>query len=276
MVCILGMGDCGTTQTVENVFNMKSLTQKIFKQSTTNIQTCDASGVNIQEMKIMIGTSHKGCPITAGQTIKSSVECEGEFKPENIVDMKDEIANDLKQAAAQDIETKGDMFQTAKVQSDVSTKVDQEIQNIVDTQITTENVNTVAASSVNIQSGELTIVNCYDEVDFSQNITAQVTAKAITQTLTKSIMDSTVLNGIVGELETSSVTKGGGLGGVFESIGTMFSNMFGGGGMYVSMSSSSFLCVLVAGIVTLGMSDAGQNAIRTGANAGAKSVGGGF
>ena len=276
MVCILGMGDCGTTQTVENVFNMKSLTQKIFKQSTTNIQTCDASGVNIQEMKIIVGTSHPGCPITAGQSIKSSVECEGEFKPENIVDMKDEIANDLKQAAAQDIETKGDMFQTAKVQSDVSTKVDQEIQNIVDTTITTENVNTVAASSVNIQSGELTIVNCYDEVDFSQNITAQVTAKAITQTLTKSIMDSTVLNGIVTELETSSVTKGGGLGGVFESIGTMIGNMFGGGGMYVSMASSSFLCVVIAGFVMIAMSDAGQNAIRTGANAGAKSVGGGF
>ena len=72
-------------------------------------------------------------------------------------------------------------------------------------------------------------------------------------------------------------TKGGGLGGVFESIGTMFSNMFGGGGMYVSMASSSFLCVLVAGYCgMLAMSDAGQNAIRTGANAGAKSVGGGF
>ena len=269
MVCILGMGDCGTTQTVENVFKMKSLTQKIFKQSTTNIQTCDASGVNIQEMKIMIGTSHKGCPITAGQSIKSSVECEGEFKPENIVDMKDEIANDLKQAAVQDIETKGDMFQTAKVQSDVSTKVEQEIQNIVDTQITTENVNTVAATSVNIQSGELTIVNCYDEVDFSQNITAQVTAKAITNTITKSIMDSTVLNGIVGELEISSSTKGGGLGGVFESIGTMFSNMFGGGGMYVSMASSSFLCVVIAGFVMIALSDAGQNAIKTGANSAA-------
>ena len=272
MVCILGMGDCGTTQTVENVFNMKSLTQKIFKQSTTNVQSCDASGVNIQEMKIIVGTAHKGCPITAGQTIKSSVECEGEFKPENIVDMKDEIANDLKQAAAQDIETKGDMFQTAKVQSDVSTKVDQEIQNIVDTTITTENVNTVAASSVNIQSGELTIVNCYDEVDFSQNITAQVTAKAVTNTITKAIMDSTVLNGIVTELETTSSTKGGGLGGVFESIGTMFSNMFGGGGMYVSMASSSFLCVVIAGFVMIAMSDAGQNAIRNGSKAASGSM----
>ena len=269
MVCILGMGDCGTTQTVENVFKMKSLTQKIFKQSTTNIQTCDASGINIQEMNIMVGTSHPGCKITAGQTIKSSVECEGEFKPQNIVDMKDEIANDLKQAASQDIETKGDMFQTAKVQSDVSTKVEQEIQNIVDTQITTENVNTVAATSVNIQSGELTIVNCYDEVDFSQNITAQVTAKAITQTLTKAIMDSTVLNGIATDLDQSSSTKGGGLGGVFESIGTMFSNMFGGGGMYVSMASSSFLCVVIAGFVMIALSDAGQNAIKTGANSAA-------
>jgi len=269
MVCILGIGDCGTEHSVENVFNMKSLTQKIFKQSTTNIQTCDASGVNIQEMKIVVGTAHKGCPITAGQSIKSSVECEGEFKPQNIVDMKDEIANDLKQAASQDIETKGDMFQTAKVQSDVSTKVDQEIQNIVDTQITTENVNAVAASSVNIQSGELTIVNCYDEVDFNQNITAQVTAKAITQTLTKSIMDSTVLNGIAADLDQTSVTKGGGLGGVFESIGTMFSNMFGGGGMYVSASSSCFLCVLVAGFVAIAMSDAGQNAIRNGSKAAA-------
>ena len=89
-------------------------------------------------------------------------------------------------------------------------------------------------------------------------------------------MDSTVLNGIVGELETSSVTKGGGLGGVFESIGTMFSNMFGGGGMYVSMACSSFLGVVIAGFVMIAMSFAGQNAIRTGANAGAKSVGGGF
>ena len=32
MVCILGMGDCGSETTVENVFKMKSLTQKIFKQ----------------------------------------------------------------------------------------------------------------------------------------------------------------------------------------------------------------------------------------------------
>ena len=269
MVCILGMGDCGTTQTVENVFKMKSLTQKIFKQSTTNIQTCDASGINIQEMNIMVGTSHPGCKITAGQTIKSSVECEGEFKPQNIVDMKDEIANDLKQAASQDIETKGDMFQTASVESDVSTKVDQEIQNIVDTQITTENVNTVAATSVNIQTNGLTVVNCYDTIDYSQNITAQVTAKAITQSLTQAIMDSTVLNGIVADLDQSSSTKGGGLGGVFESIGTMFSNMFGGGGMYVSMASSSFLCVVIAGFVMIALSDAGQNAIKTGANSAA-------
>ena len=56
----------------------------------------------------------------------------------------------------------------------------------------------------------------------------------------------------------------------------MFSNMFGGGGMYVSMASSSFLCVVIAGFVMIAMSNAGQNAIRTGANAGAKSVGGGF
>jgi len=248
---------------------MKSLTQKIFKQSTTNIQTCDASGINIQEMNIMVGTSHPGCKITAGQTIKSSVECEGEFKPQNIVDMKDEIANDLKQAAAQEIETKGDMFQTASVESDVSTKVDQEIQNIVDTQITTENVNTVAATSVNIQTNGLTVVNCYDTIDYSQNITAQVTAKAITQSLTQAIMDSTVLNGIVADLDQSSSTKGGGLGGVFESIGTMFSNMFGGGGMYVSMASSSFLCVVIAGFVMIALSDAGQNAIKTGANSAA-------
>lgn len=272
MVCIFGVGDCGTESKVENVFKMKSLTQKIFKQSTKNIQSCDASGVNIQEMEIAIGTSHPGCPITAGQNIESSVECQGDFKPENIVDMKDEIANDLKQAAQQEIEAKGDMFQTAKVKSDVSTNVEQEIQNIVDTEITTENVNTVAASSVNIQSGKITIVNCYDEVDFTQNIQAQVTAKAITQSLTKSISDSTVLNGIAADLETTTTTKGGGLGGVFESIGTMFGNMFGGGGMYVSASSSSFLCVLVAGVVVLGMSDAGQNAIRNGSKAASGSV----
>ena len=273
MVCILGMGDCGSETTVENVFKMKSLTQKIFKQSTKNIQSCDASGVNIQEMEIAIGTSHPGCPITAGQNIESSVECQGDFKPQNIVDMKDEIANDLKQAAAADIEAKSEMFATASAKADVSTTVENEIQNIVDTQITTENVNTVAASSVNIQSGKITIVNCYDEVDFTQNIQAQVTAKAITNTLTQAIMDSSVLTDVVNTIDTDAKTTAGGLAGVFEGIGKAINAMFGGDKAWiVSASSSSFLCVVIAGIVTLGMSDAGQNAIRNGSKAASGSV----
>jgi len=271
-VCIFGMGDCSSESSVEQVFKMDVLTKKIFKQTTTNIQECNASGVNIQDMSISVVNAFKGCPIKASQSVSSSVECESEFNPETIIDMKDEIANDLKQAAATEIEAKTEMFATASSKTDISTTIDVEIQNIVDTQITTENINKVAAESINIQDGKIQIVNCYDSIDFEQSISAQVVAKAVTKSLTKAIQDSKVINDVVNDLKSSAKSSSGGLAGLIDSL----ANMFTGPMKYAIIASVICVCVIMLAVTLFLLSPAGQNSTRTIANAGAKKLGGPF
>lgn len=251
---------------------MTTLNKQVYNNLTENSASASASGTNVQKLDIDIGMAI-GCPITTNQKISSKVVSATKNMAQTVVDMKGEIANSLKQAADAKLESVSGAGSTnVGSKTDVSTKMNQSITNVVDKTITTKNMSETIASSVNIQGSKLKIgvIKCIDGVgglDMTQDITSDLAATAVTDALTKALMADSFINEIAQEQSTESKVENRG---PLESAGAMLSGIFGAM-TYIYALCACVCCVAIAAglyfAYTTVQSNAGQNAVRVGAQA---------
>jgi len=156
---------------------------------------------------------------------------------------------------------------------EIKNSVNMEIKNLVETNITTTNVNNTVAEQVNIQDGVLNLqyYDCSDtgaQLDFSQDIMAEVKATSIMKMLKEAVAKNTVLNKMAADTDSAATKKKGGIAGVLDSVFGGIADVIGTsqeGAMAGSAASVCCVCVLVAGGVAVAMSPAGQNAGRAAA-----------
>jgi hypothetical protein len=268
-----------TSQSIENTFNFSAISENITNIITNNSSTTTATGANIQGMEINLGKII-GCDMNFSQKITSKTMASSDFEAAEIATLQNAITTDMQAAASAALDNNtemgselGGLTDGGDTNMEIKNSVNMEIQNLVETNITTTNVNNTVAEQVNIQDGVLNLqyYDCSDtgaQLDFSQDIMAEVKATSIMKMLKEAVAKNTVLNKMAADTESAATKKKGGIAGVLDSVFGGIADVVGvsqGGAMAGSAASVCCVCVLVAGGVAVAMSPAGQNAGRAAA-----------
>jgi hypothetical protein len=257
----------GGSQTINQAFNMSAMNQSIYEQITKTQASAAASQATIQNLRIRF-RDVSGCNITGTQTIDAEAVSSSELTSETTTEIKNAITNEMQAAVEAQVEKATEMgnLQFGDKQN-VNQEVTMEITNIVDNTIVTETLNEAIAEQVSIQNNEVEFRDCKDsDLDFSQNVTAKVSAKVITTAIQDAIAASTVMNDL-------NAAAGGGASsenkGLSDLVGTFFEGLTGPM-KYGIIASIVCCCLLVVLLVVIGLSPAGQSATRNMGSAAAR------
>jgi len=258
----------GGSQTINQTFNMSAINQSIYNQITKNKSESLASQAQIQTMRVVM-KNVRGCTTNFNQTINASASSSSRLENQQTTEIKNAITNEMQAAVGAQIEkaTEAGNFQFGDKQN-VNQEVSLEIKNIIENTITTENINSAIAEQVSIQQGDL-IIDGYDcresgEINFTQDVTAQVAASVVTKNLTDAIASSEILNQLSAAADAAQKSENKG---IADIVGTLFEGLTGPA-KYAIVASVVCCCLLVVIILVLGMSPSGQKAMNKGVNAG--------
>src|SRR5210317_2252925 len=260
----------GGSQTINQAFDMSAMNKSIYEQITKTQASASASQATIQNLSIEF-RDISGCTLDGTQTINAEAISSSELTSETTTAIKNAVTNEMQAAVEAQIEKATEMgnFQFGDKQN-VNQEVTMEIQPLVENTIVTETLNEAIAEQVSIQNNEVTFRDCKDsDLDFSQNVTAKITAKVITTAIQDAIASSQVMNDL-------DAAAGGGAGsenkGLSDIIGTFFEGLTGPM-KYAIIASIVCCCLLVVLLVVIGLSPAGQSATSNLGRAGANRLG---
>lgn len=258
----------GGSQTINQAFDMSAINQSIYNQITKNKSESLASQAQIQTMRVVM-KNVRGCTTNLSQTINASASSSSQLENQQTTEIKNAITNEMQAAVGAQIEkaTEAGNMQFGDKQN-VNQEVTLEIKNIIENTITTENINSAIAEQVSIQQGDL-IIDGYDcresgEINFTQDVTAQIAAAVVTKNLTDAIASSEVLNQLSAAADAAQKSENKG---IADIVGTLFDGLTGPA-KYAIVASVVCCCLLVVIMLVLGMSPAGQKAMNKGVNAG--------
>jgi hypothetical protein len=269
-----------TSQSIENTFNFSAISENITNIITNNSSTTTATGANIQGMEINLGKII-GCDMNFSQKITSKTMASSDFEAAEIATLQNVITTDMQAAASAALDNNtemgselGGLTDGGDTNMEIKNSVNMEIKNLVETNITTTNVNDTVAEQVNIQDGVLNLqyYDCSDtgaQLDFSQDIMAEVKATSIMKMLKEAVAKNTVLNKMAADTDSAATKKKGGIAGVLDSVFGGIADVIGTsqqGAMAASAASVCCVCVLMIGLVAMFLSPAGQNMGRKGMN----------
>ena len=273
------------TQTIEQFFNMEALNKSITNQITTNAVKVGASQTSINKLKIVIRGSVIGCNINTNQKIDSKSISTAEAATSEIVDMKKEIQNQMQQAAASNQEMLSELGSLesfvpgAKSNQNVKQHINTVVENVVETNITTENITELLSDQVNINNTELIIGGNYDcrggrgTIDMTQDITAQLSAAAVTNMITEKILQDKIVNDLAAKAESSQSKKDTGFASIIDSYFGGIAKVFGASASIIGIIAC-LLCVMCLALLAFALSPAGQKATTNASGAAAKRYGG--
>ena len=254
----------GNKQSISQDFNMKTINKSVYSQLNKSSVKGEAAGFNSQTLNIDI-EMNDGCPITTNQKISSKVVSSTDNMPKTIVDMKGEIANKMKAAADAKLKSETGAGATAiGNKATVKTKMNTTIENIVNKTLTVENMTESIARSVNIQGGNLTIglLRCRNGkggIDMTQDISSELAANAVTDSLTDALMQDKFVNEIAQEQKAVSEVKATG---PIQDLGNAISGIFGSLTAIYAICGL-VCCLIVAAAAYIMLSPAGQNSMRS-------------
>ena len=264
----------GGSQTINQNFNMSAINKSIFESITENKASAVASGAVVQNLRVVM-RNVRGCSSDFSQKVESTVTSSSELLAENETEIKNAITNEMQAGVQAQIEKATEMgnLQFGDNQN-VNQSVTLEIQNIVENTIKTVNENESVTESVVVQGGDL-IIDGYDcreggDINWSQDVHAQVIAEAVTTALTGAIASSEVMNQLSAAAGADLKSENKGLS---DLVGTLFEGLTGPA-KYAIIASVVCCCLLVIMLVVIGLSPAGQSATANLGKAGASSLGG--
>ena len=264
----------GGTQTINQTFDMSALNQSIYEQTTINSNSSMASQANIQSMEIHL-KNIVACTTNITQTVNASASASSTLENEQTTAIKNALTTEMQAAVQAQVDkvTEAGNFQFGDKQN-VKQEVILEVQNIISNSVNTENINNAIAEQVTIQDGMYTI-DGYDctlggEINYSQDITAQVVANIVTKNLTDAIAQSNVLNDLQAAADAAAKSENKG---IADIISKFFEGLTGPM-KYAMVASVVCCCMIVVLLVVMGLSPAGQSATKNLGAAGASRLGG--
>jgi len=251
----------GGSQSINQLFDMSVMNKNIYESLTVNKAEVSGSQASIQKQQIVMDNV-KGCDIDVSQTINATLNITAETINEQKDTIVANLSNEMKATAAAAIEKATEMgnMQFGDKQN-VTQEVNMEIQNIVENKIVTENVTKTVAEQISLQQQQIVLrnIDCVTDgtkIDISQDITAQLAAKAMTKNLKEAIAESKILNKLAADAGASQKSENKGLTDLVKG----FFEGFYGPAKYAIVASVICCCLLILVMIVLGLSPAGQSA----------------
>ena len=264
----------GGSQSINQLFDMSVMNKSIYESITENKVTAMASQASIQKQQVVMD-GVRGCGIAIGQTINASASAEAELNNQQETAIKNGVSNEMQAAAQAAIEkaTEAGNMQFGDKQN-VTQEVNMEIQNIVENKLVTKNVTETVAEQISLQQQQIVLrnIDCITDgtkIDITQDITAQLFAKAITKNLQEAIAASETLNSLATKAGAEQKSENKGL---TDLVKGFFEGLYGPA-KYGIIASVICCCLLVLVMVVLGLSPAGQSATANLGKAGAMRLG---
>lgn len=247
------------SQTIKQFLNIDALNQTITNNITRNATKVGSSQTNINKLKIVIRGSVIGCQIKSAQKIDAKSVSTVDAAVKEVVSMKSEIANAMEQSAASNMEMLTELGSMSDLvgssSQDIEQNINTTIRNIVETNITTENLTELFAEQVNINQEEFIIGGNFvcpegkGGLDLSQDITAVLSATAVTDQMTDKLMETKLVNDILQKTDASVKQENTGFASIIDSIGGVFQGI---GSMYIA-SGLVVVCLCILALVALPM-----------------------
>ena len=156
---------------------------------TKNVLNMSTDVTNAQDLVITIGIAD-GCPVSASQTIKSKVTVKQSIDQTATKDLATKLQANLENALDQNSKMiNGLASASGGNEQDVRASIRNTINQSIQTRVTTENIMNIATSSVNLQSGKLSIAVCRNSpIRMDQNIESDVVAQNLMTQITDDIL----------------------------------------------------------------------------------------
>jgi len=259
------MGGGGST-TIKQNLNMSMVNEMLYSSVEKNESITSNDIENVQNMEIEYGTVI-GCNIETQQTSESSIMT----KTKQIVSSFKSVENDI--ASAMQAQVSGALDKQTQMgnlqfgdRQNIEQNINNEIKNVITTEMSSENLTNVINNAVNIQNQKVyidaAICNDGETHSFKQDISADIAAQTVSENILSAVSENKVINDIVAETEAKLSTKAGGAAEVVDSVGNAFAGPF----MYAAIASVVCVLILVAAMVALGKSPAGQKAMNSAAS----------
>ena len=246
---------------VANIVNSSSMSV-VNNFVSTNIATTSATNTNTQTFTLNIGIIDN-CPLKLGQQITSQTVAIGQVSDTQAAQLATQLQSTLEAALKQSTDmVNGLAAATGGNSQDVTTNIKNTIDQSIKNNITSTNINQVAASSVNTQTMTLNIAACQNSpIQANQGIVSNVIAQNILTQISNDIASSSLIATASASASQDSGMHNQGLNDLVDSI---FKGLTGIWGIIALV-----VCVICIGILAFALSPAGQNATTTAAKAGA-------
>ena len=248
----------GGSQKINQTFDMSTLNQSIYEETTINQNTSIATQANINTMNINM-RNIVGCTTNIVQNIDATASASSELNNTQTTAIKNAITTEMTAAVQAQVDkvTEAGNFQFGDKQN-VNQEITLAIENIIENTIVRENINDTLAEQVSINDGVYTI-DGYDctisgEINYTQDITAQVVATLVTNNLTDAIAESDILNKLQAAADAAALAENKG---IADIIAKLFEGLMGPM-KYAMIASVVCCCMVVVLAVVMGLSPAGQ------------------
>ena len=258
------MGGNSSKQVIETTLETDVLNKNIQNFITNNSQKVSASGINRQEMEIILGDVI-GCDLISEQTINSEVVTTGTLSEQKLQELKSTTDTHLDNnvdALMEKMTGFGSLQVGNDTEQDMKQTIKNKLKNITERTFDTTNYNELIAKSRNIQDKKYTIGN-YDctkggSLNFKQDITSKLIATALTDQIVDTFLEDEQVVDVINQIETEQTNRdegvgeavegmGTGVGNAFRGIGEGIGNIFGGGSLG-SIIAMVFIVLIIGGI----------------------------
>ena len=261
--CALGIGDCGSKAKTETNIDLKTINSAVNNFVSSKSNKVTASGINLNDMELVIGRTSGHCNITASQKITSTQTTTGELSPSDMKDLRSKIKEATDTSIDQQAKAKSGFFQTAPATSENISNYKNTVENKINNTVTDTQIQDISNSVFNKNTKKVTLGECTDDskLDFSQDIVSQLVTEGIMKGVTKAVAGAEADVSQKLGIKSSSESKGSGLEDVIASIFAGLTSIYGIIGIIV-------VCICLA-FLAFALSPAGQDATKTAAKAGA-------
>ena len=174
---------------IVNNFCMTTTTDYVSK----NVLNMSTDVTNAQDLVINIGIAD-GCPISTSQKIKSSVTVKQSIDQNATKDLGQKLNANLENALSQNSKMINGLAGAGGNEQDVRASIRNTINQSIQTRVTNENIQNIATSSVNLQSGKLNLAVCRNSpIRMEQGIESDVVAQNLLSQITDDILKNEMI-----------------------------------------------------------------------------------
>jgi hypothetical protein len=261
--CALGIGDCGTKSKTETNIDLKTINSTVNEFISSKSNKVTASGINLNDMELVIGRTSGHCNINASQKITSTQTTTGELSPTDMKDLRNKIKESVDASIDQQAKAKSGMFQTAPATSENISNYKKTVENKINNKITDTQLQEISNSVFNKNTKKVTLGECTDDskLDFSQDVVSQLVTQGVMKGVSQAVAGAETEVAQKLGVKSSAESHGGGLEDV---IGAIFAGLTGIWGIVAIV----FICICLA-VLAFALSPAGQKATTNASGAGA-------